>query len=261
MLYMRSEKPIIMRSHPVSEEFSPSLPLKQFPSKHAGSDPEAFWLRIVMAVTASVHPESAPDRICLIWLLASDSVPFFCCCFFQKRPEPYCAKSTPDPIWMAWSWFGQTHLVWKQAVVQESQGRFLAGRNRPATSFPLSDPVAIIHRRPESYCATRIRFSSGWLVSGFGQKGPVRNQTGVQESSGPLLANASQPIRHVYWGPVFVGLTMARPASPPSVKEDRRVLNSSSHAYVLQVVLTENSLATFCNKAANHLTGMQRLCP
>ena len=27
------------------------------PSKHAGSDPEAFWLRPVMAITASVQPE------------------------------------------------------------------------------------------------------------------------------------------------------------------------------------------------------------
>ena len=32
---------------------------KKRPSKHAGSDPEAFWLRTVMAVTASVQPESA----------------------------------------------------------------------------------------------------------------------------------------------------------------------------------------------------------
>ena len=32
-----------------------------WPSKHAGSDPEAFWLRPVMAITASVQPES--DRI------------------------------------------------------------------------------------------------------------------------------------------------------------------------------------------------------
>ena len=28
------------------------------PSKHAGSDPEVFWLRPVMAITASVQPES-----------------------------------------------------------------------------------------------------------------------------------------------------------------------------------------------------------
>ena len=35
-----------------------------------------------------------------------------------------------------------------------------------------------------------------WLtVSGFGQTDPVRKQAGVQESSGPLLAKASGPIR------------------------------------------------------------------
>ena len=33
------------------------------------------------------------------------------------------------------------------------------------------------------------------IVSGFDQTDPVRKQAGVQESSGPLLASASQPIR------------------------------------------------------------------
>ena len=32
-------------------------------------------------------------------------------------------------------------------------------------------------------------------MSGFGQTDPVRKQAGVQQSSGPLPANASQPIR------------------------------------------------------------------
>ena len=31
--------------------------LKDAPSKHAGSDPEAFWLQPVMAIMASVQPE------------------------------------------------------------------------------------------------------------------------------------------------------------------------------------------------------------
>ena len=34
------------------------LPVNSYPIKHAGSDPEAFWLRPVIAVTASVQPES-----------------------------------------------------------------------------------------------------------------------------------------------------------------------------------------------------------
>ena len=44
-------------------------------------------------------------------------------------------------------------------------------------------------------------------VSGFGQTDPVRKLASVKESSGPLLANASElirigyanQIRHVYW--------------------------------------------------------------
>ena len=49
---------------------------------------------------------------------------------------------------LAWPEFSQTHLVWKQAGVQESLALFLAGRNWPATSSPLSDLVPYFHRRP-----------------------------------------------------------------------------------------------------------------
>ena len=39
--------------------FGTKLPsVQSVPSKHAGSDPEAVWLRSVMAITASVQPES-----------------------------------------------------------------------------------------------------------------------------------------------------------------------------------------------------------
>ena len=40
----------------------------------------------------------------------------------------------PDLVWMAWSGFGQLHVVQKQASVQESLGLVLAERNQPATS-------------------------------------------------------------------------------------------------------------------------------
>ena len=39
---------------------------------------------------------------------------------FVKKAWIMLYKTDPDPIWMAWSGFGQTHLVWKQAGVQES---------------------------------------------------------------------------------------------------------------------------------------------
>ena len=65
-----------------------------------------------------------PDRICRIQLPASVSAPFF----FQRR-HGLC-KTDPDPIRMAWSGFVQTHLVWKQAGVQESSGP-VSGSTQP----------------------------------------------------------------------------------------------------------------------------------
>ena len=52
--------------------------------------------------------------------------------FFQRRHRSYCAKPTRT----AWSGFGQTHLIWKQAGVQESSGP-VSGRTQPARyQFP-----------------------------------------------------------------------------------------------------------------------------
>ena len=90
-----------------------------------------------------------PDCICRIQLPASDSV-----LFFQTRPRSQLlCKTDLDPILMAWSRFGQTHLVQKQVSVQESLGLVLAECKRPTTSFPLSDSVVFFHRWPRSYCA------------------------------------------------------------------------------------------------------------
>ena len=97
------------------------------PSKHAGSYPEAFWLRPVMAITASVQPESArvvfmPDPTSCIRF---DSV-------FPKKTRITLRKTNADPIWMVWSGPGQTpYLVRKQVGVQESSG-LASGRMQPA---------------------------------------------------------------------------------------------------------------------------------
>ena len=114
-----------------------------------------------------------------------------------KKARVILRTTGPDPIWMAWSGCGQTHLVQKQACVQKSSGLVLSERDRPATSFPLSHSAAFFHNRPGSYCATsaRIRSGSGCL-SGLGQTDPVRKQAGMQESPGPFLAIAFEPIRN-----------------------------------------------------------------
>ena len=103
-------------------------------------------------------------------------------------------KTGPNPIWMAWWGFGQTHLVQKQVTVQESSGSVVAERYRPDTSFPLSHPVAFFHRRPGSYCAkpARIRFSSGWLCQVFAER--IRSGSNTRCASIIWLASG-QPFR------------------------------------------------------------------
>ena len=53
------------------------------------------------------------------------------CSVFPKKGWIIFRKTDPDSIWMVWSGFGQTHLVWKQASVQESLGP-VSGRTQPA---------------------------------------------------------------------------------------------------------------------------------
>ena len=132
-------------------------------------------------------------NLCQIRLPASVSVPFF-----PRRHGSYCAK--PTRIRSGWPGQGLAKRIWSgsKPVCRNHLARFLAGRNRPATSFPatfklgsvLPQTSRIILYKPSP---DPIEFLL--IVSGFDQTDPVRKQAGVQESSGPLLANASQPIR------------------------------------------------------------------
>ena len=129
-----------------------------------------------------------PDRVYRIPLPVSDSVPFF-----QRRHGPYCAK--PTRIRSGWPDQGLAKRIWSRSkpVCRNHLARLLAGRNRPATGFPLSDSVPFFHRRPGSYCA-KIRPGPIWFwltVSGFGQTYPVRKQAGVQQSSCLLYTSPS----------------------------------------------------------------------
>ena len=91
-------------------------------------------------------------------------------------------------------------------MCKNHQARFLAGCNRPATSFRLSDSDAFVPQTVRIIlCKTSPDPTWFWLtVSGLGKTDPVRKQTGVQESSGPLLANASgmftgnEPWQNIY---------------------------------------------------------------
>ena len=81
-------------------------------------------------------------------------------------------KTDPDPIWLAWSGFGQTHLAWKQAGVQESSGP-VSGRTQPARyQFPT-------FRRSSTDVSDNI----------------VQNQPGSDFSSGRLCRSLARRIR------------------------------------------------------------------
>ena len=87
---------------------------------------------------------------------------FFSSLFSSKKAWIVLCKTDPDPIWVAWSGSGQTQSGSKP-VCTNHRAQFLTERNRPATSFPLSDSVPFFQRRPGQYCAKPARtwFSSG----------------------------------------------------------------------------------------------------
>ena len=85
------------------------------PSKHAGSDSEAFWLWSVKAITAGVQPGSGRS------VSAESDLP---------RPIRFHILSKK-----AWPAFRQKRQVRKQTGVQESSGPVRDERNLPATSF------------------------------------------------------------------------------------------------------------------------------
>jgi len=68
--------------------------------------------------------------------------------FFQRRHGPYYTK--PTRIRSEWPGQGLAKHIWSESklVGRNHRARFLAERNRPATSFPYSDSVAFFHRRP-----------------------------------------------------------------------------------------------------------------
>ena len=140
--------------------------------------------------------------------------------FRSAKEDPgHACKTGPNPIWTAWSGFSQTHPVRKQVGVQGAYGSVPAECNRPATNFPLSDSVAFFTDGPDNIVQNQpkidlvpddcVRFWSN--ESGTEASLEMTHSTGahnyeinassgvglprMRESSGPLPANASDPIR------------------------------------------------------------------
>ena len=161
------------------------------PSKHAGSDQEAFRLQSVMAVTASVQPESG--RI----VYAGSDFPHPFQFRFSKQGMDHFVQNRPSPD------LAGLVRVWPNASGLEAS--WCAGIIWPGfwqdTASPL--PVSLFQTRFHS--STDVPDSNVQNQPGsdlvladcvrFCQTDPVRKQANVQESSGPLPVNASQPIR------------------------------------------------------------------
>ena len=87
----------------------------------------------------------------------------------------------------------------ESGLCTESSGS-VSGRTQPARyQFPTFRLGSVLPEtsRIKKLCKTSpdpVEFRL--TVSGSGQTDPVRKQANVQDSSGPLLANASQPIRN-----------------------------------------------------------------
>ena len=119
----------------------------------------------------------------------------------QNRPGPY----MPDPTFRirfssvfpkkAWIILCETDLgglvrVWPNTSGLEANR--CAGIIAPCFWQDANGPLPVSHRQARLCSSTDV---PGNIVPGLGRTDPVRKQADVQESSGPLLANASQPIR------------------------------------------------------------------
>ena len=116
---------------------------------------------------------------------------------FPKKAQIRLCKSDPDLSWMALSGFGQTHLVWKQARAQESSGPVSGRMQLACYQFPTLRLGCILPQAAQIIlCKTSLDLIQFWPTrSGLGQMDLVWKQAGVQESSGPFQANASDPSR------------------------------------------------------------------
>ena len=159
-----------------------------------------------MAITASVHPESGR----VVYADPTSRIRFSS--VFPKKAWIILCKTDLDPIWMAWSAFCQTHLVWKQAGAQESPGPVSSNTQPIRYQFPTFRLGSVL---PQTswiiYCTkpAQIRFSSGRLCQVVAKR--IRSGSNPMCKNHlacvwPMLPSQSGPdanqIRHVYCGQV-----------------------------------------------------------
>ena len=120
-----------------SLSLSLSLSLKCLPSKHAGSDPKAFWLRPVMVIKASVQPESARTTY------ARSGFPHPFQFRFSKEGLNYIVQYRPG------SEMDGLVSVWPNTSGMEaSRCAGIIGSGFWQDAVPVIDSVPFFHRRP-----------------------------------------------------------------------------------------------------------------
>ena len=102
--------------------------------------PDQIQKQTVIAITASVQPESG-GRI--VYIPDPTSV-------VPNKARILLCKISADPIWLAWSGFGQTYLVQKQlaTVCKDHRARFCQNATCPLPVSLLSDTVAFVKLPP-----------------------------------------------------------------------------------------------------------------
>ena len=140
---------------------------------------------------------------------------------FPKKAWIILCKTEPDPIWMTWSGFGQTHqsvletsrcagIIWP-GFWQDATGPlpFYHFLNLFRSSTNVPDKIVQSHPGSDLFLADCVRFWPNGSGPEASQTDPVRKQANVQKSSArfwPMLPSRSGPdanrIRHVYWVPL-----------------------------------------------------------
>ena len=115
-----------------------------------------------------------------------------------KKAQIRLCKTGPDPVWMAWSDFGQTcpdNIVqnWPGWPGQILTKHIWSG----CYQFPIFRLSCILPQTTQiiQYKANMDPVWFRLTVSGFGQMDPVQKHASVQEWSGLLLASASKLIQ------------------------------------------------------------------
>ena len=144
-----------------------------------------------MTVTASVQPESG--RIAYVRSNFPDLFQFRFSTEGMAHIEKNRPRSDLDGLVRVWPNASGLEASWCAGIIspgfwQDATGPLPVPTFRLGSVLPQTSRIILCKTSPDP-----IQF---WLtVSGFSQTDPVRKQASVQESSGPLLANVSQPIQ------------------------------------------------------------------